>query len=212
MLRSGVERALRLQQPLVAGHVAAIRRKRPDATPEQVIHRLGAQYQSAIAATGAAGGAVAILPAVGTAVSLATAGTEAFAALNASVLYTLAVAEVHALPTDDPERRRVLVLGVVIGGGGQAALRKATGRSRDWAKEVTDVLPLAALGPLNNTLTRWFLKRFLSRQIGLAVGRALPLGIGVAIGAVGNVLTARSVIRSAEQAFGPAPSSWPATG
>jgi hypothetical protein len=209
-LRSGVERALRLQHPLVTAHVAAARRKNPDMTPAEIIDRLGKQYQSAVAVTGGAGGAIAIVPALGTVASLATAGAEAFAALNAAVLYTLAVAEVHALPTEDPERRRALVLGVVVGAGGQAVLRKVTGRSQDWAREVTDSLPLARLGMLNNGLTRWFVKRYVVRQVGLALGRALPLGLGVIIGAVGNVVTARAVVRSAEAAFGPAPASWPA--
>jgi hypothetical protein len=212
VLQSGVERALRLQHPLVTAHVAAARRKHPDLGPAEVIDRLGRQYQTAVAVTGGAGGAVAIVPALGTIASLATAGAEAFAALNAAVLYTLAVAEVHALPTEDPERRRALVLGVVVGTGGQAVLGKVTGRSRDWAREVTDTLPLSRLGLLNNGLTRWFVKRYVIRQGLLALGRALPLGVGVVIGAVGNVVVARAVVRSAEVAFGPPPASWPGAG
>ena len=50
-------------------------------------------------------------------------GHDAVAALDAAVLYTLAVAEVHRLPTDDVERRRALVLGVVMGAGGTALMR-----------------------------------------------------------------------------------------
>lgn len=209
VLRGGIERALRLQQPLVTAHIAAVRRKQPEATPAEVVAKLGRQYQVAVAMTGGAGGALAIVPAVGTIASLASAGAEAFAALDAAVLYTLAVAEVHALPTDDADRRRALVLGVVVGQGGQATLRKVTGRSRDWAQEVTDTLPLSRLGPLNNGLTRWFLKRFIVRQGMLAMGRALPLGIGVVIGALGNIATARAVIRSADLAFGAPPATWP---
>jgi hypothetical protein len=208
VLRSGVERALRLQHPLVTAHVAAVRRKHPELGPAEVVDRLGSQYQVAVAVTGGAGGAIAIIPALGTIASLATAGAEAFAALNAAVLYTLAVAEVHALPTEDPERRRALVLGVVLGTSGQAVLRKVTGRSRDWAGEVTDNLPLARIGMLNNGLTRWFVKRYVIRQGLLALGRALPMGIGVVIGAVGNLVTARAVVESARIAFGSAPATW----
>lgn len=210
VLRRGVERALALQQPLVSAQIESIRRKRPDATPAEVITQLGRHYQGAVAVTGGAGGALAIVPALGTAASLATAGAEAFAALDAAILYTLAVAEVHAVPTDDPERRRALVLGVVIGGSGAAVLGKVTGRSKDWAQEVADRLPLSRLGPLNSSLTRWFVKRFLVRQGVLAVGRALPLGIGMVIGATGNIVTAREVIRSAQRAFGAPPARWPA--
>jgi hypothetical protein len=209
VLRAAVERALRVQQPLVAARIAKIRRKDPGATPAAVIESLGRHYQLAVAGLGAAGGGIAIVPAIGTVASLATATAEAVAALNAAVLYTLAVAEVHRLHVDDVERRRALVLGVVVGEGGATLIRKVTGGKDRWAQSVTEGLPLRALGPMNNALTRWFVKRYVSRQIALAVGRALPLGIGVLIGLVGNVAAARAVIRGAEGAFGPAPTRWP---
>jgi hypothetical protein len=209
MLEAGIERALRKQRPLVASRIAALRRKRPDASPEEIIRGLGRSFQLTVATTGGIGGAIAILPAVGTVASLVTASAEALAALDASVLYTLAVAEVHALPTDSPERRRALVLGVVMGQSGEAVLRKVTGKSGDWAQDITNTLPLTRLGPLNSSLSRWFIKRYVVRQSVLALGRALPLGIGLIIGAVGNVVIARAVIRAADQAFGPAPARWP---
>jgi hypothetical protein len=209
MLRAGVERALRAQQPLVTAHIAKIRRKDPGATPAAVIEALGRRYQVAVAGMGAAGGGIAIVPAVGTVASLATATTEAIAALDAAVLYTLAVAEVHKLPVDDVDRRRALVLGIVMGEGGGALMRKVTGGKDRWAQSVTEALPLKVLGPVNNTLTRWFVKRYVTRQVALAVGRALPFGAGVLIGGAGNVLAARAVITAAERAFGPPPVRWP---
>jgi hypothetical protein len=209
VLRAAVERALRAQQPLVTARIAKIRQKDPGATPAAVVESLGRQYQLAVAGLGAAGGGIAIVPAIGTVASLATASAEAVAALNAAVLYTLAVAEVHRLPVDDVERRRALVLGIVMGEGGATMIRKVTGGQDRWAQSVTETLPLRALGPMNNALTRWFVKRYVSRQIALAVGRALPLGLGVLIGGVGNVAAARAVIRAAERAFGPAPVRWP---
>jgi hypothetical protein len=209
LLRVAVERALRAQQPRVTSHIAKVRRKDPGATPAQVIEVLGRRYQLLVTGIGAAGGGIAIVPAVGTVASLATATTEAVAALDAAVLYTLAVAEVHRLPVDDVERRRALVLGVVMGEGGTALMNKVTGGKDRWARSVTEVLPLRVLGPANNALTRWFVKRYLTRQVALAVGRALPFGVGVLIGAVGNVVVARAVIRSAERAFGPPPARWP---
>jgi hypothetical protein len=209
LLRAAVERALRAQHPLVTAHIAKIRRKDPDATPAAVVEDLGRWYQMVVAGLGAAGGGIAIVPAIGTAVSLATATAEAVAALDAAVLYTLAVAEVHRLPVDDVERRRVLVLGIVVGEGGAALMSKVTGGRDRWAREVTEALPVRALGPLNNSLTRWFIKRYVTRQIGLAIGRALPFGLGVLIGGIGNVAAARAVIRSAERAFGPPPARWP---
>ena len=211
VLRVAVERALRAQQPLVTAHIDKIRRKDPGATPAAVVETLGRRYQRAVVGIGAVGGGIAIVPALGTVASLGMATAEAIAALDAAVLYTLAVAEVHRLPVDDVERRRALVLGIVTGEGGTALMRKVTGGKDRWAASVTEALPLGALGPVNTTLTRWFVKRYVTRQVALAVGRALPFGAGVLIGGVGNVAVARAVIRAAERAFGPPPARWPAS-
>lgn len=209
VLKAAVERALVTQQPLVTSHIARIRKSKPGATPAEVIATLDKQYLVAVGGTGAAAGGAAFVPGIGTAASLATGATEAIAALNASVLYTLAVAEVHSLPLEDVERRRALVLAIVLGEGGTKLMQKVTGGTNHWARDLADTLPLPKLGPLNQTLVRWFIKRYAARQSALALGRALPLGAGVVIGAVGNVVTAKAVIRSTERAFGAPPMSWP---
>lgn len=209
VLQGAVERALEAQAPLVASRIANVRRDRPTATPAEVIATLNKQYTIAVGSTGAAAGGAAFIPAVGTAASLATATAEAIAALNASVLYVLAVAEVHGQSLDEMERRRAVVLGVVLGDGGGKLMRKVTGGSQRWAQEVADAIPLPKLGPVNQTLVRWFIRRYAVRQGALAFGRALPLGAGAVIGAAGNVATAKAVIRSTERAFGPPPPTWP---
>jgi hypothetical protein len=53
------------------------------------------------------------------------------------------------------------------------------------------------------------LTRFGARQGALLFGRALPLGIGAGIGAVGNAALARVAITSARRAFGPPPREFP---
>lgn len=211
MLKSAVERALRVQQPAVASYVAKIRREQPSASPADVIATLDKLYLRAVGGTGAVAGGTAFVPGVGTVASLATATVEALAALDASVLYTLAVAEVHGLHIEDVERRRAVVLAIVLGDGGGKLMRKVTGGTGQWAGEVAEMVPLPKLGPVNQTLVRWFLRRWLTRQGALAFGRALPFGAGAVIGAVGNVAVAKGVIRSTVDAFGPPPADWPAT-
>jgi hypothetical protein len=208
MLKSAVERALEAQAPLVAGHITKIRKGKPHAGPAEVIAALNKKYMIAVGGTGAAAGGAAFVPGLGTAASLATGAGEAIAALNASVLYTLAVAEVHGLGIEDVERRRTLVLAIVLGEGGTKVMQKATGGTH-WARELSDAVPLPKLGRINQTLVRYFIRRFAMRQSALAFGRAMPLGAGAVIGAVGNVVTARAVIASTEKAFGPPPAQWP---
>ena len=47
-----------------------------------------------------------------------------------------------------------------MGAGGTELMRKVTGGKDRWARTVTETLPLRVLGPVNNTLTRWFVKRY----------------------------------------------------
>jgi hypothetical protein len=209
MMKAAVERALEAQGPVVGSHIAKIRKEKPHATPAEVIATLDRQYLLAVGGTGAAAGGAAFVPGIGTVASLATSSAEAIAALDASVLYTLGVAEVHGLPMEDVERRRALVLAVVLGEGGTRLMQKVTGGSTHWARELAESLPLRRLGPINQSLVRWFVKRYAARQGALAFGRALPLGAGVVIGAAGNAAVARSVMRSTERAFGPPPERWP---
>jgi hypothetical protein len=209
VLKSAVERAVEAQAPLVTGHIAKIRKNKPHATPAEVIAALDKKYVLAVGGTGAAAGGAAFVPGFGTAASLATGAGEAIAALNASVLYTLAVAEVHGLGLEDVERRKTLVLAIVLGEGGTKLMQKATGGSTHWARALSDSVPLPKLGRINQTLVRYFIRRFAMRQSALAFGRAMPLGAGAVIGAVGNVVTARAVIASTEKAFGPPPGQWP---
>jgi hypothetical protein len=209
VLKAAVERALEVQSPLVGSHIAKIRKEKPYATPAEVIATLDKQYMLAVGGTGAAAGGAAFVPGIGTAASLATGAAEAVAALNASVLYTLAVAEVYGLGLEDVERRRTLVLAVVLGEGGTKLMQKVTGGSTHWARDLSDAIPLPKLRPINQTLVRWFIRRYAVRQSALAFGRAMPLGAGVVIGAVGNVVTARAVIHSTKKAFGPPPATWP---
>jgi hypothetical protein len=209
MLKGAVERAVEVQAPLVGGHIARIRKDKPHHSPGEVITILDKQYLIAVGGTGAAAGGAAFVPGIGTAASLATGAGEAIAALNASVLYTLAVAEVHGLGMRDVERRKTLVLAIVLGEGGTKLMQKVTGGSTHWARELSDAVPLPKLGPVNQTLVRWFIRRYAVRQSALAFGRAMPLGAGVVIGAVGNVVTARAIISSTSKAFGPPPAQWP---
>src|SRR5918998_6944014 len=89
------EKAIALQQSLVAGYVARQRRARPDATPAEIIEVLEKQYLRAATGTGAAVGGVAAAPGVGTVLALTLSGGETAVFLEATALFALAVAEVH---------------------------------------------------------------------------------------------------------------------
>jgi hypothetical protein len=206
VLLRGVERAISMQQAPVAGYVVRQRRSQPDASPAQIIAVLEKRYLATVTGTGAAVGGVAAAPAVGTAAAFALSGAETVLFFEATALFALAVAEVHGIRIADVERRRTLLLAIVLGDNGAMLVEKMAGRTgQHWGDLLPEAIPLSSISTINKTLGRWFLKRYGRKQGMLALGRLAPLGIGAAIGAAGNHAFGRTVVITAQRVFGPAP-------
>jgi hypothetical protein len=214
----GFDKVLSVQRPVVLAHIRSIRRRRPQATPEQVLRTLERRYLAAVTTGGAAVGATAAIPAVGTATSLALSGVETAGFLEASALYAQSVTELHGIAVVEPERARTLVMALMLGNAGQDLIQQlatqAAGRgSRTayWGEFVTKSLPGPAFGMLADRVRNAFLRRFAVTQGTSVVGRLLPFGIGAAIGGTGNHLMGRKIISSSREAFGPAPLVFPSS-
>lgn len=209
-LDQALDRALSVQRRAVIAYVDRQRSRHPDATPADVIDLLERRYRSAVASIGAASGGVAAVPGVGTTAYVATGVVEISAFVEATALFTLAVAEVHGLQISDQETRRALVLTVLLGQSGIAAVESATGTTAGhWTQALRRGVPRESVGRVNHLLARHVLTRFGTQQAALFVGRALPLGVGAGIGAFGNLALARSVIATARRTFGPPPTELP---
>ena len=213
----GVERLLSVQRPVVLAHIRGIRRRHPGATPAQVITILEKRYLTAVTTGGAAVGAAAVLPAVGTGISLALSAAETAGFLETSALFAQSVTEVHGIAVDDPERARTLVMAMMLGTAGSdlvkqfadQALGGGKTRPKFWGEVVTKSLPQAAFGQIAERVKRAFIRRFAVTQGASVIGRAIPFGIGAVIGGTGNHFLGRKVVTSARTAFGPAPAVFP---
>ena len=206
VLMRGVERAISIQQEPVARYVARLRRSQPDASPAQIIALLEKRYLATVTGAGAAVGGAAAVPAVGTAAAFALSGAETVLFFEATALFALAVAEVHGIRITDVERRRTLLLAIVLGDNGAMLVEKMAGRTgQHWADLLPEAIPLSSITAINKTLGRWFLRRYGRKQGMLAIGRLAPLGIGAAIGAAGNHAFGRTVVTTSRRVFGPAP-------
>jgi hypothetical protein len=213
----GIDRLLTVQRPIVLAHIRSIRRGRPNATPEEIIHTLERRYLTAVTTGGALVGASATVPAIGTGTSLALSGVETAGFLEASALFAQSVTEVHGIVVDDPDRARALVMTMVLGTAGTDLLKQLAGqaagagpgKSRFWGELVTKSLPRGAVGPIADQLKRTFLKKFAVAQGTNVVGRLIPFGIGAVIGGGGNHILGRQIVRSSRQGFGPAPATFP---
>ncbi|MFD8520044.1 hypothetical protein ACFV2D_08490 [Streptomyces capillispiralis] len=204
-LQQVLDKALVVQQPLAKKHVERLRRVHPDDDPQELIRRLDRYYLAGVTASGGASGAAGLVPGAGIPAALA----DVMVFTEASVLYTLSLAEVHGLHPEDVERRRLLVLTVLLGDGAVRVLDKAVGRTGPyWARRIVSAIPMSAINRANKLLGPRFITKYGTKQGVLVLSKQVPLGVGAALGAGGNHLLGRLTIRSARAIFGQCPSSW----
>ncbi|GAB2464287.1 hypothetical protein [Jatrophihabitans fulvus] len=211
-LDAALDRALEIQQPMVQKYLARVRDKNPRMSPAETIELLEKRYKQTVIGIGGASGASAAVPGIGTAASLATGAAEIGGFISATAMYVLALAELHSIPIADPETRRALVVAVLVGEGAGDVIKGTASESGHWAQMIgraSEKKEGGKLGSINNRLFRMLLTRLGARQGALALGRALPLGIGAGVGAVGNAALAKGVIASARKGFGPPPAVLP---
>jgi hypothetical protein len=207
-----LDRVLAIQRPVVLAHLRSIRLRHLSASPAEIVRILERRYLAAVTTGGAAVGATAVVPGIGTGVTLALSGVETVAFLEATTLFAQSVAEVHGIPVSDPDRARALVLTLMLGKegvdlvaqlAGQAAGRGPT-RSSYWGELITKSPPLV------DKLKTTFIRQFAARGGASWIGKALPFGIGAAVGGAGNNILGRRVLVGSRRAFGAAPLDWPA--
>lgn len=218
LLIRGLRAAMSAQRPAVLLHIRAIRRQYPAATPEQVVRILERRFLNSITLTGAGSGAATLIPGVGTVIGLTVIGVETVAFFEMTALFAQSVAEIHGIVVDDEERAHNLVMALMLGGPGkelvQQFIGQATGvgpdRTQYWGESITASMPKALVTMLNKRLRDELVKRMTVAQGGSMAGRLIPFGIGAVIGGAGNRIIGGKVVRTAQQAFGPAPAWWPA--
>ena len=204
-----LDKALALQAPLTEHHIARLRRNRPEATPREIVGRLNAELRAATISAGVGVGAVAAAPAVGTGVALALSGAEAVAFLDATVLYILARGEVQGITIEDVERRRTLVMAVMLGDAGAKSVGKVAERTgQHWARQLVRSIPTSKILALNKVLGRNFVTKYGTKQGIVVLGRVIPFGIGAVIGGTANAIFSQGIITASNRAFGAPSQSW----
>lgn len=215
---AAIDRYLAIQRPIVLFQIRQLRKRHPDATPTELSRMIELQYLNTVTATGGGAGAAAVVPGIGTVASIAVTGAETVGFLEMTALYGQAIAEIHGVAVSDPVRARTLVQSLMLGDAAQQIIRQFTGevtgkggssRQQFWGEMVVRNLPKAAVGELSQRIRKAFMARFAARTAGGTLGRLIPFGVGAIVGGFGNRLLARAVVRSAHEAFGPAPSVFP---
>ena len=211
LLDDAIDQAVTIPASTIRAHVENLRRRNPEASPQRIIALLTRRYSMFMKSTGGAVGTAAVLPGVGTGVSLALSTADIAAFFTASSAYALAVAEVYGIEVHDVERRRALLLAAVLGDSGARAVAEVSGKPvAAWGTVLLTAMPTSTIRQVNHVLTSRYVKRMVVKQSSLALGRVIPFGIGAAVGVLGGRALSRTVIHQTSRAFGPVPATFAA--
>ena len=176
--------------------------------PEKV-ERLTSSFARELGAAGAAVGAAAVAPAVGTGATLFAAVAEFgyFTARAGDLILTIAA--LHGRNDPTIEERRAWVLAVLIyGSSAKDGFSQAVREASDAGSGAVDRrLPIATLQLANRVMSRSMLRRYGTQRGLIALGTALPIGLGAVFGAGANAGTIRKLARDADAFFARLPYS-----
>jgi hypothetical protein len=202
VVSAALEKALTAQVPAARAYV---RRHWELLTPGELIAEAERKFVAAVTTIGAAAGASAAAPGVGTLVGAAANVAEVGVFVEANVFFVLVVAEVHRALPDDPDRLRALVLATLMGDASELLTKGAARLGRRWGHEIAAGVPADVIEAANRVLGHRFVTRWGTRQGALVLGRELPILFGAAIGGLGNRIIARRTVAVVAEAFGPPP-------
>jgi hypothetical protein len=202
MVSQALTKALTFQSPVARNNFERLRRVHPDETPTELAKRVTKYYLSAVTTSGGAMGAAGAIPGGG----IASAAVDLLAFTEASVLYTLTLAEIHGLHPEDIERRRLLVQTVLIGESAVATLNKGADKAVPyWGRQIVNAIPMNAVNKANKVLGPRFITKYGTKQGTLVLSKQIPLGLGIGAGALASHMIGRTIVGTARKVFGPAP-------
>ncbi|TLP95217.1 hypothetical protein FEF26_10615 [Nesterenkonia salmonea] len=214
-------RAVTVQRPLVLANLRRLRKAHPTFTNRELAERLDAEFKRSMTGGGALIGATAAVPGVGTATSMGLSVLATGSFLELCALYAQSKAELAGISTEDPQKAKLLVMGIMLGEEGRQLLGELSAQvDGRGAGPIGSIVPLsnAAAGSagastmtqlIGNQLRKQFIRKFFIRRGTSMFARAIPFGIGAVIGGVGNRVLARQITSSAHSAFGEIPEQTP---
>ena len=172
-------------------------------TTAERVAQLRRTFARELATLGAATGAAAALPAVGTGTAVAAGVAEIswFTARSADLI--LAIAAVHGHTESSVEERRLWVLSVLAFGNGASKMvtRLAGEMGKGLGKKATERVSRETLKSINRVIGRTIVQKYGTKRGVIALGTALPFGIGAAIGGGANYALTCAVSQHADSFF-----------
>jgi len=204
-LLNALSAAVRTREPAIRERVERLRDANPGATTDELAHKLIRSTRTRVAATGAASGATAIAPGLGTLVALGTVTSQSLYALEQETELVLAIAILygHELAGSD---ERILEALVVVGiAGGAVKLREnllVAGGQRMTVGAFRRV-PSAFLARAGGHVLVRILGRLATTRVVTTAVRVAPLAVGMVAGAGFDWFAVTALGRAAIRYYGP---------
>lgn len=169
-------------------------------TRDERIAQLKRAFSRELGTVGAAAGAIAAAPGPGTGAAIA-ADLSWFTIRSADLILAIAAVHGHTEPT--VEERRAWVLAVLaFGDSAASSLTKLAGETgKGLGKRATATIPTASLQAINRKMGRTIVTKYGTKRGVLALGKALPVFIGSAVGGGANYVLTRSLAHHADSFF-----------
>ena len=164
-----VDKAVQLQTSTIRTYVNWLRRQHPDATPAQIQEMMDKHLKNTVTGTGAGVGATAAVPGIGLVTGTAAVAGESVVFLDLAAFYAVASAYLRGEDISDPERRRALVLSLLMGAKGLAIVDVMLG---DDAGKIPGKSTLAKFSGPTLSNTNNVLQRVAMRSLKKSLRRA----------------------------------------
>lgn len=169
------------------------------ATHEDRLADLRRQMRKELVPLGAATGAVAAVPGVGTvtASGVLLADLGWMAVRNADVIFT--VAALHGRDDAEVEERTAWVLAVLVFGDDAAA--KFGELASELTRKAVTTAGLTSMKAMNKALAKRIFKSWGKKKAAKMMGRLLPFGIGAVVGGTTSYLDVKALVAASDRFF-----------
>lgn len=213
MFINSLDKAVQIQTQAIENYVKWVRGNNPDASPTQIQRIIDTHFKNLVSGAGGSAGAAAAVPGIGFVTGAAAIGAESLVFIDAAAFYTMASAHLRGIDIRDAERRRALVLVVLLGSTGTALVDAFVGDlgKEDPGSTASIVARFSApkLSTVNNKLAGMAIKKVTGDMRKAWIGKIMPLGIGAVLGTIANRKLAGKVIDNTRSSMGPIPTSFP---
>jgi hypothetical protein len=203
-LMAGIDKATEQRWEAAVERAALL----PGSVRPQKVKALTDVFARELATVGAATGAAAASPVVGTGATLVAGVAELawFTARSGDLILTMAALHGRRSPTLDERRAWVLAV-LIFGSSAREGFTSAASQLGLQLEQPAQRVPLAKLRAINGILGNQLVRRYGARRGAIALGTALPLGIGAVIGGTANYSAVKALAKNADRFFSKLPYS-----